>query len=125
MRNSNWPGYGVQIMGKLGSDARMEVDVILHRAIPMSFQIKNRLGFPLCGLGIQIISRGDQSYPITYVTDRRGIAQAQSIFREGGRYQVTVLSGGVPLHTENFVAGNSDPLEFRIPMVRSASLTPR
>lgn len=105
----------------LGTKKQMNVDVILHDAIPMSFHVKNRLGFPLGSLGLRIDTRNEGSYPISYITGRDGIARTQAIFREGGHYQVTVLAGGTALCSENFVANKCQTMEIRIPMTRQGS----
>lgn len=103
------------------------VDAILAEAIPVTIRVRNKLGFSLSGLGIKVSSSANVAFPIAYSTDRQGMVHTQSIFREDGRYQVSITSGGVELYAEEFIARVSKQLEIVLPAAgrRSAANCPR
>jgi hypothetical protein len=111
-------GYepGFRELGRLEMEEDFVQDAILHHAVSMSFEIKNKLGFSLPGLGVRITAAEDHLYPITYATNSNGTVHTQTIFRDEGRYQLTVLAGGIELHVEKFLAQGSRALEIRIPL---------
>ena len=85
-------------VSKVDGGRQLCFDAILPEARQLIFKIRNRLGFPLAGLQVQITPDGDSTYPITYVSNVNGLAYTQSIFREGRHYWVSISSGEVELH---------------------------
>lgn len=116
-------------VSKVDGGKQLCFDAIMPEARQLIFKIRNRLGFPLAGLQVQITPDGDSTYPITYVSNVNGLAYTQSIFREGRHYWVSISSGEVELHGQwvlpptsggmvsNSAQGGTDVLGDGVPVV--------
>ena len=116
-------------VSKVGEGRQLCFDAIMPEARQLIFKIRNRLGFPLAGLQVQITPDGDSTYPITYFSNADGMAYTQSIFREGRHYWVSITSGEVELHGQwvlppsaggvvsNSAQGGTDDLGDGVPVV--------